>query len=131
MAQQIIYMLTGLFASSQTPNSQAIRPQDNNTTLFTTVEERQQEEGNDQGDDHTPAVPAQDNSHLIKILDSANFEEVLPLAETFILSRVSDVHSLYIAHAGVGFRLPFKPALLIGCRHRGTQASVNLVLTSP
>ena len=69
------------------------------------VEEKdgRQEEEIDQGDDYTTALSGQNNSNLIIILNSVNFNELLPLVETFIMSRVSHVHSLYIAQPGVGF----------------------------
>ena len=76
----------------QNPNFQNIEQEDNNNTaLIRMVKERRRKEETDQGDDHTTAVSEQTNGDLITILKSANFKEALPLAETFIVSRVSDV----------------------------------------
>lgn len=68
----------------------------NNTALITMPQERRQEEEVDQADDHTIAVGEQNNRDLITILNTVDFEQSLPLAESFILSKVSHLHSLYI-----------------------------------
>lgn len=83
-----------------------------------------------QQDDGNTALSALTNTHLVEILNSANLKDSLPLAENFILSRVSDLHFLYMAQVGIGFRLPSKAAFK-GCGRIGTQASINLVPTSP
>ena len=99
----------------QTPQEDNKMNDINNNTALMTMDETDQETN---------------NGHLVRILKSENLEGVLPLAEDFIMSRVSGVHSLYLAQAGVGLRLPFKPALLKGCRHKGTQASIHVVPAS-
>ena len=60
------------------------------------LKERRQEGDVDQADDYTIVVGEQNNRDLITVLNSAHFEQLLPLAESFILSRVSHLHSLYI-----------------------------------
>ena len=108
MLRESIQRLNVLFTSFANMSSQYRNPQEdnnnknnnnninNNTALITMPKERQQEEEVDQADNHTIVVGEQNNRDLITILNSADFEQLLPLAESFILSKISHLHSLYI-----------------------------------